>query len=224
MGHTRIALPVAVIFDCDGLLLETESRWAMAEDALLQAHGSGLTPELQQSILGHALPDAAAILAKHLALSGSSVVSLGEELRANFLRVLKEKGVELLPGAKELLTEVKQSGRPVAVASNTYKPHVELALDIAGVRDEFDAVVCSGAEIAPKPAPDVYIAACAKLSAAPNESIALEDSQTGVSAAINAGLKTIAVPSLPNQKPPKATAVYTSLNDVSLDTLCQLFT
>jgi len=83
---------------------------------------------------------------------------------------------------------------PLALASNTPRDLVDFALDTAGIRDAFDVVVSAQDVARPKPAPDIYLAACVGLGVAPRDALALEDSPAGVLAARAAGLDVIAVP------------------------------
>jgi HAD superfamily hydrolase (TIGR01509 family) len=193
-----IADAAAVVFDCDGLLLETESRWTIAEQALVRGHGGTWTTELKWRMLGMSLSQAAHILADWLGLEPAAAPALAVELEAEYASALAEHGAEPMPGALALLDAL--AGRvPLAVASNTPEPHLGAALRAGGLPDVFAAVVGSGGELRPKPAPDVYLAACRALAVDPAAALAFEDSQPGCDAARAAGLRVVGVPSLPGQ-------------------------
>jgi HAD superfamily hydrolase (TIGR01509 family) len=101
------------------------------------------------------------------------------------------------PGALELLARLRAAAIPVALASNSPRVLVNCALATAGIAQEtFAAILTADAVAVPKPAPDVYLAACAALGTAPSRTLALEDSPTGVAAAVAAGCYTVGVPSL----------------------------
>lgn len=100
------------------------------------------------------------------------------------------------PGARRLVRELRAAGVPIGVASNSPRELVALALGVAGLDDAFDAVLTADDVAHPKPAPDVYLAGCAALGADPARSIALEDSHTGVGAAVAAGMFVVGIPSL----------------------------
>ena len=125
-----------------------------------------------------------------------------------------ERGAAPLPGALTLVRALR--GRiPIAVASNTPRALIEPALDAAGLGGAFGAIVGADDVENPKPAPDAYVTACTVLGSPPAETIALEDSPTGVAAARAAGLYVIGVPSLPGVVL-EADEVHESLASVDL--------
>lgn len=210
------------VFDCDGLLLETESRWTLGERAAVEAWGGAWTAGFKQRLLGRAVPEAAAVIAAEVGAPPAAVPQIAAALDQGFSDALREHGCDAMPGAIELVRGLRHAGVPVAVASNTRRGQVEEALLAAGLRDAFDVVVSVGDDgddnrpIAPKPAPEVYLRACALLGVAPAETIALEDSPTGVAAARRAGLRVVGVPSLPEQAL-DADVVVPSLATLSFD-------
>jgi HAD superfamily hydrolase (TIGR01509 family) len=206
--------PEAILFDCDGLLLETESRWTIAERGLLERHGGRYTSEFKRRLLGTSRERSQALIAEYLRLPPEDAPALGDELEARFTEALAEHGTEPMPGVVPLL-EALDGRVPIAVASNNGERIVRVALEIAGITRFFQAVVCASETLAGKPAPDVYLAAAASLGADPARSVALEDSATGATAARAAGCFTIGVPSM-DGSPLPAHAVYESLDAVGL--------
>jgi len=186
--------PAAVVFDCDGLLLDTESAWTRGEEVLYRQHGVEFTLEHKQELLGTGAERARKIFERHLGLPGAGD-RLGEEL---IERVAAEVAREAppMPGAVELVTALRAEGIPIGLASNSPRVMVELALRTAGLDGAFDALVTAEEVERPKPEPHVYLAAAEALDAPPGDTIALEDSHTGVGAALAAGLFVIGVPSL----------------------------
>jgi len=183
----------AVLFDNDGLTLDTEPAWTRAEVALFERHGSQFTPENKRELLGTAPVDAAAKLERMLGLPGDQ---LNAELYELVL-VEVAAGVEPMPGAVDLLAALRSAGIPVGLVSNSRRGFVERGLQSAGLEGAF-AVIVTAEEVArPKPAPDAYVAAAVALGAAPGECAVLEDSPTGLAAGRAAGALTIGVPSLP---------------------------
>jgi HAD superfamily hydrolase (TIGR01509 family) len=123
-------------------------------------------------------------------------------------------GVSPRPGALELLEAVRAAGLPVGVASNSARAFVERVLSVTGLLDgHFDVVVTADDVEHPKPAPDLYLAACAALRAAPGRAAALEDSATGVAAAVAAGMYVVAVPYFPDLPIEGASLTADSLAD-----------
>jgi HAD superfamily hydrolase (TIGR01509 family) len=206
--------PEAILFDCDGLLLETESRWTIAETGLLERHGGAYTHAFKRRLLGTSRERSQELIAEYLGLPLAQAPALGDELEARFTEALAEHGTEPMPGVVDLLEEL-EGKLPIAVASNNGEAIVRVALEIAGITRFFQAVVCASSTLAGKPAPDVYLAAAAALGADPSRSVALEDSATGVTAARAAGCFTIGVPSIAGTTLP-AHASYGSLNEVGL--------
>jgi HAD superfamily hydrolase (TIGR01509 family) len=187
----------AVVFDNDGLLLDTEEAWTRAETVLFERHGRTFTPEHKRELIGTSPTTSAAKLEVILDLPGRGP-ALMDELHG---RVMEETlaGVPPRPGALDLLEAVRAAGLPVGVASNSAREFVERVLSVAGLLDgHFDVVVTADDVERPKPAPDLYLAACAALGAEPEHSAALEDSATGVAAARAAGMFVVAVPYFPD--------------------------
>jgi HAD superfamily hydrolase (TIGR01509 family) len=123
-------------------------------------------------------------------------------------------GVPPREGALELVDALRAAGVPLAVASNSRREFVEHVLAGAGLLNgRFDAVVTADDVAEPKPAPDLYLAACAALGAAPGRSAALEDSPVGVASALAAGLYVVAVPYFPDTRIDGASLMARSLSD-----------
>jgi HAD superfamily hydrolase (TIGR01509 family) len=183
----------AVIFDCDGVLLDTEACWTRAEEALFSSYGKVFTLAHKRRLLGTAGDAAGELFANALELPGRSaelLAELHELARQEF--TIKASATE---GAVELLRVLRGKVR-IGLASNTPWELVEIGLSRAQVgTDYFGAIVCAG-EIRPKPAPDLYEEACSRLGVVASRSLALEDSPAGVAAAKAAGLAVVGVPSI----------------------------
>ena len=187
--------PIAVVFDNDGLLLDTESVWTRAEQDLFATRGLEFTPAAQLERVGTSAEIAGGVLERRLGEPGRAA-ELIEELNALVIAEL-EHGVEAMVGARELLHALKERGTPIGLVSNSPLAFVSRSLEIAGFHDRFDIVVSAHEVAAPKPAPDPYLEACRRLGIEPGPQIvALEDSPTGVAAARAAGLTVIGIPSV----------------------------
>lgn len=184
----------AVVFDCDGLLLDTEDCWTRAESTLFERYGRVFDLTAKTALIGSAGQTSARILERLLDRPGH-----GAQLNAELLHLAFEtisNGALAMPGARRLVEEVRRS-RPVALASNSPRALVMTALNRASLEDGFDAIVCGDEVAEPKPAPEIYLLACQLLGVAPSDTVALEDSPTGVAAARAAGLFVVGIPSLP---------------------------
>jgi HAD superfamily hydrolase (TIGR01509 family) len=203
--------PQAVVFDNDGLLLDTEAAWTRAEEALFTAHGATFTTAHKRDMIGSSHLVAAAKLERMLERPGEGLALMAELHE----RVMAEatRGVQPRPGAVGLVDALRAAGIPVAVASNSPRAFLDLVLQTSGMASRF-AVTVAGDEVAhPKPAPDIYLEACRRLHADPAQSVGLEDSPTGAQAAKAAGLTVIGVPYLADMEIPPADLIAVSLAD-----------
>src|SRR3954467_2764021 len=204
-------MPDAVVFDNDGLLLDTESCWTRAEVALFARHGAEFTLEHKRDLIGSSRPGAAAKLERTLDAPGRGY-ALMDELHDLVMEEAR-RGVEPMPGALELAAALRERGTPLALASNSVHAFVELTLEVSGARPLFDVVLTAEDVAAPKPAPDLSLAACAALGAPPARSAGLEDTATGIAALRAAGMFAIGVPSLQGVVLDQADLVVPSLRD-----------
>jgi HAD superfamily hydrolase (TIGR01509 family) len=187
----------AVVFDCDGLLLDTEKCWTRGEAAVFAAHGMDLTPEHKRNLVGASGKRAASYICEILGISGREDEILEELITLSWPEVVN--GANPMPGAEELVKELHGSV-PIGVASNSPGGMVREALERSGLGGAFDVVLGSDDVSEPKPAPDLYRTACERLGAEPRSSVALEDSPPGVESARAAGMYVIGVPSEPGVK------------------------
>jgi len=203
----------AVVFDNDGLLLDTEEVWTRAEEDLFRRHGAVFTVEHKKTLIGTSFESAALLLEAMLDRPGQGMQLL-RELQA-FVLEEATAGVPARPGALELLAALREARVPLAVASNSERPFVERTLRSVGLLDggPFSAVVSASDVERGKPAPDLYLHACELLGADPTTCAALEDSVPGVASARAAGLFTIGVPYFAEGRLPEADLQAGSLAD-----------
>lgn len=206
--------PTAVLFDNDGLLLDTESAWTRAEQTLFERRDREFTLQTKHDLVGTSAQIAGEILAERLDEPGRAA-ELIVELDAIVFEEL-EGGVEAMVGSRELVAELHGRGTPLGLVSNSPFAFIERALELVGMGGEFGAIVSGHEVAAPKPAPDPYLHACSLLSVEPGGAVALEDSPTGVEAARAAGMKVIGIPSVPGVSLERAHVVVTSLEDPEL--------
>ncbi len=202
MSSTATSPPVslpgpwkAVVFDMDGLLVHTERQWLAAKLELCRRHDHVLSEADKAAVFGLADLESATYFAHVFGLDGEHV----EDLRQEYLDIVGElidSGVELTDGAAELIHRLRTQV-PIGLASNTRRSLVNRVLAQTPFAGSFVAIT-TGDEVPPKPAPDVYLTACARIGADPARAVAVEDSPTGVNAAHAAGLTCIGVPSDPD--------------------------
>lgn len=212
MWHS-MAMPSAVVFDNDGLLLDTEEAWTRAERTLFARVGRTFTMAHKRTLIGSSRSMAAVKLESMLERPGQGE-TLMDELHELVMQEALQ-GVEPRPGALELLSRLTDAAVQLAVASNSEREFLERTLAGASLlRDGPFAVVVSANEIEnPKPAPDIYLEACRRLGVSPATAVALEDSPIGVAAAAAAGMFVIGVPYFAGAQLPGAGLLVDSLAD-----------
>jgi len=183
-----------VVFDCDGVLLETEPRWTLVETRLFAKYGRPYGHEEKLQLIGTGLGGTGTQFETMLDQPGRAAELLSELIElaaAEFAR-----GVEPMKGALDIVEELRGLGRPMAIASNSFHRLVDLALKGSPLRDAFDVIVAADDVDEPKPAPDLFLEACRRLSVAASDSVAIEDTPTGIASARAAGLYVIGIPSI----------------------------
>jgi HAD superfamily hydrolase (TIGR01509 family) len=187
------AAPRAVVFDFDGLLVDSETACYLVADRSV-GPGRSLGRADYASWVGRSPAEFWDWL--RVAFSLDRTLDEMLELKHSELMAFYE-APEWTPGALELIAAASVADMKLAVASSSPRHFIEASLDAAGVRALFAAVVSvDDDDVArPKPAPDVYLAACARIGVPPEDAVALEDSAPGAEAAVAAGLVTYFVPS-----------------------------
>jgi HAD superfamily hydrolase (TIGR01509 family) len=185
--------PAAVLFDMDGLLIDSEPLWLEAERAVMTRLGSGWTEADQAALLGGSLSGTVRYLLAHAARPATPEV-VGEWLMAEIGDRVRRDGVPLRPGASELLASVDAAGLPRALVTSSERRFMDTVL--ARTQMRFDVLVCAEDVSATKPDPEPYLLAAKLLDVNPARCFALEDSPNGVASAQAAGCRVIAVPSL----------------------------
>jgi len=183
----------AVVFDFDGLILDTEYAEYVATAEAFERYGARLDEDEYAAIIGSSWNALDALLER-----ATMPVPPRDELRTAFHARTREihRTLEVLPGVTTWLADANQRGLPLAIASTSSEHWVTDHLARLGLLDAFSVLACcGGGEVYPaKPAPDCYIAACDALGIAPGNALAVEDSANGVRAAKAAGLWCVAVP------------------------------
>ena len=181
----------AVIFDLDGVLLDSEQRWNEAKEALVRETGGTWRDEAPHVMMGMSSPEWSAYLMNDLA------VPLGQpEINREVVRRMEDgyrAGLPLLPGAGETVRALAARW-PLGLASSSNRELIDLFLELAGFGDAFRVTVSSEEVARGKPSPDVYLEAASRLGADPARCVAIEDSSNGIRAGHAAGMAVIAVP------------------------------
>ena len=182
----------AVIFDLDGLLIDSEPLQIAAWREYLQRHRAELTDDMLGQMYGLRLSDASKVVVNLLDLD-ISPEQVATERDALFLRTVPGN-IQPCSGAIVLLTELRHRGMPIALATSGHRRYVDLALESAGIPRAFDAEVTGEMVVLGKPDPETFLTAARLLGVEPAGCLVLEDSPNGVRAAKAAGMLCLAIP------------------------------
>ena len=210
----------AVIFDMDGVLIESEQLWDTTREELTLERGGNWHAEAQRTMMGmssmewsHYMHDDLGVPDDPEWISSEVVRRLANGYRAE---------LPVIDGAVEAVRRLADRW-PLAVASSSNRPLINLVLELTGLEACFRATVSSEEVSRGKPEPDVYLAAASGLGAKPKACAAVEDSSNGILAAANAGMRVVALPNTefaPGQEAlSRADIVLMSIKDLSVETL-----
>ena len=191
-----MSAPHAVLFDMDGLLVDTEPVWTLAEVELAASLGGEFPTALKTAIMGTRLDVAVPmILQWYGAPDGpDQVAATSTWLLARMVQLFADE-VSVLPGVQELLSALRREGVPVALVSSSYRVLVDAVL--ATGLGPFDLSVAGNEVLRGKPDPEPYLTAAARLGVDPARCVVLEDSPAGVASGEAAGCAVVAVSSVP---------------------------
>jgi HAD superfamily hydrolase (TIGR01509 family) len=184
----------AVLLDMDGTLLDTEQVYLTSLIRALGAFGYRNATTICHAMIGLPGPECEAMLREHygenfpLADINTAYAAHRDDLLA--------QGLPLKPGAMDLLDALRDAGYPTALVTSSSRGTADRYLDLAGIRDRFDAILTRDDVARGKPHPDLYLLAAQRLGAPPQACVAVEDSSPGVTAAHAAGATTIMVPDI----------------------------
>ena len=181
----------AVVFDLDGVLIDTEPVWEEVRRGLVAEAGGTWLPDAQQRLMGMSTGEWSRYLAEDLGVGGSP-----EEVAAEVLRRMAERyqaRLPLIPGAVEAVRRIGAEYR-LAVASSSARVLIDRVLAAAEITSLFETTVSTEEVPRGKPAPDAYLTAASRLGLPPEDCAAVEDSSNGLRSAAAAGLAVVAIP------------------------------
>ena len=184
-------MPEAVVFDMDGVLMDSEQLWNQAKEELVRETGGRWREDAPRAMMGMSSREWSAYMHDELGVD----LAVGEINRAVVGRMeeLYREQLPLLPGAVDLVRALHRRW-PLALASSANREIIDFALETAGLAGEFSATVSSEEVDRGKPAPDVYLEAARRLEVEADRCVAIEDSSNGLRSAAAAGMAVIAVP------------------------------
>jgi HAD superfamily hydrolase (TIGR01509 family) len=206
----------AVVFDLDGVLLDTEELWDEARRRLAEERGARWPDDAQRAMMGMSSPEWSRYMREVIGLSESPEEISTEVVRR--LEALYRERLPLVPGALDAVGRIGARW-PLGIASSSNRPLIDLFLELTGTRERFRATVSSEEVERGKPAPDVYLEAARRLGVDPGSCAAIEDSENGIRSASAAGMRVIAIPNhvfLPSEEAlSEAGAVLGSLDELT---------
>jgi HAD superfamily hydrolase (TIGR01509 family) len=216
-------VPAAIIFDLDGVLLDSEQRWNEAKEALVRETGGTWLEEAPEVMMGMSSPEWSAYLRDDLGVQRDLDAINDDVVRR--MHESYEDGLPLLPGALETVRTLAARW-PLGLASSSNREIIDVFLERSGVGDLFGATVSSEQVARGKPAPDVYVETARRLGVDPRACVAIEDSANGLRAAHAAGMPVVAAPN-PHYPPGDdalalAAAVVDGVGDVTPELVASL--
>jgi len=210
----------AVVFDLDGVLLQSEEVWDTVRERYVLDHGGRYDDEVQRAMMGMSAPEWSQYLHEEVGVP-EDPATINRDVVEGMLEAYRRR-LPLLPGAVEAVRRTA-AAFPLALASSSNREVFEEVLDLAGIADCFRATVSSEEVAHGKPAPDVYLEAARRLGAAPERCVAVEDSHAGIRSAKSAGMRVVAIPNAtypPDEKELElADAVVHSLDELTIEVL-----
>ncbi len=210
------SLPAAVLWDMDGTLVDTEPFWIAAQHRLARAHGAAWSQEHALNLVGSDLLDSGHYIREHMGLD-LEPAQIVEELLDDVVMHVQES-VPWRPGAVELLEALHAEGIPGGLVTMSYQRFVDPILAGLGY-NPFDVVVTGDVVGRGKPHPEPYLTAARLLGVAPEDCLAIEDSEPGTTSAVAAGCTTLVVPLHVQVSPGERRILRDTLVGVDLETL-----
>jgi HAD superfamily hydrolase (TIGR01509 family) len=210
----------AVVFDLDGVLIQSEEVWDAVRERYVRERGGRYDEEVQRAMMGMSAPEWSRFLHEEAGVSDDPD-TINREVVERMLDAYRRE-LPLAPGAVEAVRRTA-AALPLALASSSNREVFEAALELAGIADCFRATVSSEEVAHGKPEPDVYLEAARRLGVAPERCAAVEDSHAGIRSAKAAGMRVVAIPNA--SYPPDeealglADAVVGSLDELTADAL-----
>lgn len=217
--------PAAVLFDMDGTLIDSEHQWLRAETEVMARHGAVWTQADQLTCLGGPLERVGEYMVAKLASADVSSEMLQMELLAAMEALLRSEPVTWQPGARELVLDALRQRIPTALVTASWRALIDAVHSVMteDIGEDPFTVIVGGDEVAkPKPHPDPYLVAAASLAVDAAECLAIEDSPTGVTSALQAHCRVIAVPQLLDVPTADNVRIVDSLHGHSVDSLWRL--
>ena len=183
----------AIIFDMDGLLINSEPFWQESETKVFTSIGLDVNKEMFEQFMGKRIDEVVEVMYKISPWNDIPKEKVVEDIVENVILLVLEKGA-CLKGVNKTLTDLKKTSLKIGLASSSKMKIITAVLDKLKLREYFDVIHSAEFEQYGKPHPQVFITTADRLGIHPSECVVFEDSLNGVISALSAGMKCIAVP------------------------------
>lgn len=216
----------AVLFDMDGVLIDSEPLWKIAEVEAFAKVGLDLTHTDCEETVGLRIDEVVQLWYDKVGWKEKTVKEVETDIVDILIREIRQQG-RTLPGVKDTLDRVQKAGLKIGLATSSYQRIIEVVVDKLQIRHYFDTMHSAEYETYGKPHPAVFLSCAKQLQVHPEECLVIEDSYNGIKAATAAKMKVVAVPEKTHQTDPrflsKANMVIDSLCNFDLNTVAQLW-
>lgn len=202
-----------ILFDMDGLVLDSERTYVTAWRRAAETFGKSLDSSLAERLFGRHADDVARLMGEILGPDFERNTFFAEAER-HWFEVLAEDGIDPMPGAQDLIVHLQHQRIPFALATNSDRHYAERCLRAGGMEDAFPIFISRDQVSEGKPAPDLFLEAARRLTLPPEDCLVLEDSETGLKAARAAGCQPVLIqqrPALRDTLSPLADHVFPDL-------------
>jgi HAD superfamily hydrolase (TIGR01509 family) len=215
----------AIIFDMDGVLIDSEPLWKIAEVEAFAKVGLNLATTDCEETVGLRIDQVVEMWYKRVGWSNKTVKAVENDIVNILIREINSQG-SALPGVVETLASLQAMDIKVGLATSSYDRIIHAVLDRLGIRDYFDICYSAEHEVYGKPHPGVFLSCADRLNVVPEDCLVIEDSFNGIIAAKAARMKVIAIPEKSHQADPRlvtADKLLNSMSDLNVSELYTLF-
>jgi len=192
----------AVIFDMDGVLIDSEPLWKIAMENVFQSIGCPLTKNDFKKTVGLRIDEVIRFWFEHIGWEGKSAQEVEQEIVAQMIDLIQKNGAPLL-GVIETLDYLKENNFKIGLGTSSYSILIETVLTTLGIKDKFDFTHSAEHEDFGKPHPAVYLSVAQKLNVDPKKCLVIEDSLNGIIAGKAAKMKVVCIPEKTHDPEPK---------------------
>ncbi len=186
---------IGFIFDWDGVIIDSHDQHEESWHLLAAELGTSVPEGFFKKTFGMRNQQIIPMWFTHLADQPQEIAKIGDRKEELYRDIIRRDGIEPLPGVREFLAAMKQSGIRASVGSSTPRKNIETVIDMAGLHGFFDAIVSAEDVQRGKPEPDVFLLGAQRIQRDPARCVVFEDAFVGIQAGLSAGMKVVAIAS-----------------------------